>query len=111
MVNIIERILIGLGFDREFILKAKVAGILHDIGVLEGKDGHALRGYFRVLDYFDRNDIDFEGKEQVIDAVKLHSDGFETDNVIALVLILADKLDVCKTRVAVSGKKVVGMSS
>ena len=44
----------------------------------------------------------------VLEAIKIHSNGFETDNIIALVLILVDKLDVKKTRISEVGKRIIG---
>ena len=44
----------------------------------------------------------------VLEAIRIHSDGFDTDNMIALALILADKLDVKKTRISDAGLQVIG---
>ena len=43
-----------------------------------------------------------------MDAIKDHSDGFDSNNIITLSIILADKLDIKKTRISKSGKTVVG---
>lgn len=106
--NILESILRGLNFDEEYIYKAKIACLLHDVGVTEGKENHAFRSYEFAKKYFKENNIYFDGIEQVCEAIKLHSNGFDTDNTIALALILADKLDVKKSRITDEGKKVEG---
>ena len=108
VTNLVESILKALKYDEEFIAKAKIACLLHDTGVLEGKEGHPYRGYIFAKEYFEKNNINFDGIEDVLEAIKIHSDGFESDNIIALSLILSDKLDIKKTRITEEGKKVPG---
>lgn len=108
VIKIVENILKSLGFDSDFIYKAKLACLLHDVGVTGGKDNHAYRSYLFANDYFKTNNISFDGMDKVLEAIKIHSDGFNTDNEIALALVLADKLDVRKTRIPKTGKSVVG---
>lgn len=106
--SIVENILSMLNYDEELIYSAKIASILHDTGALQGKDSHAFRSYEFSKKYFEDNNINFKNQEHVLEAIKIHSDGFDTDNVIALSLILADKLDVKYTRVAQAGKMIIG---
>lgn len=108
VANIVENILLILDYDESSIYSAKIAAILHDIGALQGKEAHALRSYEYAKSFFERNNINFKNKQQVLEAIKIHSDGFDTNNIIALALILADKLDVKYTRVTKTGKTVVG---
>lgn len=82
--------------------------MFHGVGCLQGKDGHEERSYEFAKDYFKRNNISFDSIEDVLDAIKLHRDGFYSDNVIAQSLILADKLDVKESRIGEEGKKVIG---
>ncbi len=82
-----------LNYNEDLIYSTKIASILHDTGALQGKDGHAFRSYEFAKKYFEDNNINLKNQEQVLEAIKIHSDGFDTDNVIALCLILADKLD------------------
>ena len=105
---IVEKILTGLGFAEDFIYKAKIACLLHDTGAIEGKENHAYRSYEFAKKYFNDNNINFENIELVLEAIRIHSDGFDTDNIIALSLIMADKLDIKKTRISEAGKKVIG---
>ena len=104
-----EKLLKELNYDEDFIEEAKIAAILHDVGCLEGKDNHASRSYDYAKKYIDDNNINLNNKDLVLEAIKIHSDGFDTNNVIALVLILSDKLDIKYTRVAKEGYHIEGM--
>lgn len=55
------------------------------------------------------NKIELENEQLVLEAIKIHSDGFDTENIIALTLILSDKLDIKHTRVAKEGYNITGM--
>lgn len=108
VVEIVEKILLYIGSNQEFILKAKIACLLHDIGALQGKDNHSYRSYEFARNYFKNNNIEFTGIGEVLEAIRIHSDGFNTNNLIALSLIFADKLDIKKSRITEEGKKIVG---
>lgn len=109
VTNLVEQVLKSLDYSNVFITKAKIACLLHDVGALQGKDNHALRSYEFAKEYFKNNNIVFDDLHLVLEAIRIHSDGFETNNIIALALILADKLDIKKTRVAPGGLKLEGM--
>ena len=106
--NIAEKILVDLNFDKNIIYKVRIACLLHDVGVLEGKEGHAERSYNFAKEYFQKKNWIFDNKEEILDAIKNHSAGFETNNILTLVLILADKLDIKKTRISEVGKRIIG---
>lgn len=108
VTSLVDKILRGLKYNEDLIYKAKIASFLHDTGVNKGKDNHAIRSYEFAKEYFKENNINFSGTDLVLEAIKIHSDGFETDNIIALALILADKLDIKKSRISEEGKKVKG---
>lgn len=105
---IAEKILKDLDFDEDTIYKCKIACLLHDVGVLQGKEGHAERSFEYAKKLFNEKKWNFEGLESVLEAIKNHSSGFETDNIITLAIILADKLDIKKSRISEEGKKVEG---
>lgn len=107
--NLIEFMLNKLNYGEDFIEEAKIAALLHDIGALGGKDNHALRSYDFARSYFKNSNIILEHEDLVLDAIKIHSDGFNSDNIMALTLILSDKLDIKYTRVAKEGYNVKGM--
>jgi HD superfamily phosphodiesterase len=106
--KIAEEILKSLNFDEETIYSCKIACLLHDVGAIEGKVGHTERSYEYAKALFEDNNYLFKDKDVVLDAIKKHSDGFESDNIVALAIILADKLDIKKTRISEEGKKVIG---
>ena len=108
VTKIVEKTLLSIGCNQEFILKAKIACLLHDVGALQGKYNHAYRSYEYAKNYLKNNNIVFDGIEDVLEAIKIHSDGFDTNNLIALSLIFADKLDIKKSRITEEGKKIVG---
>lgn len=106
--KIAEKILTDLNFDENTIYKCKIACLLHDVGALLGKEGHAQRSYEYSKKLFKDNNILFEDSEIVLDAIKNHSSYFESDNILVLSIILADKLDITKTRITQAGKKIKG---
>lgn len=107
--KLVEKLLKDLNYYSEFIEEAKIAAILHDTGCLQGKDGHALRSYEYAKDYLEEKNIHLKNYDLVLEAIKIHSDGFDTNNIIALTLILSDKLDIKHTRVAKAGYNMIGM--
>lgn len=107
--KLVESLLKRLDYDDSFIEEAKIAALLHDTGAIEGKQNHSLRSYKFAKEYLKNNNIILENKDLVLEAIKIHSDGFDSDNIIALTLILSDKLDIKHTRVAKEGYNVDGM--
>ncbi|RDY26568.1 HD domain-containing protein [Romboutsia weinsteinii] len=107
--KLVESLLKRLDYDESFIEEAKIAALLHDAGAIEGKQNHSLRSYKFAKEYFKNNNIILENEDLVLEAIKIHSDGFDSDNIIALTLILSDKLDIKHTRVAKEGYNVDGM--
>ena len=103
-----EKILKLLKYDDDFICEAKIAAILHDTGCIGGKENHAYRSYEYAKKYLEENNILLKNKDLVLEAIKNHSDGFNTDNIIQLVIILADKIDIKKSRISKFGKQVEG---
>lgn len=106
--KIAEKILTDLNFNEETIYKCKIACLLHDIGALQGKEEHAKRSFEYARKLFENKNWIFEDSESVLDAIKNHSSGFETNNIITLSIILADKLDIKKTRISEIGKTIEG---
>ena len=108
VTKLVESILSSLNYDKEFIAKAKIACLFHDVGALNGKENHAYRSFEYAKKYFEEHNISFDGMDDVLEAIRIHSDGFDSNNIIALSLILSDKLDVKKTRIPMEGKQVIG---
>lgn len=103
-----EKILVDLGLDEDTIYACKIACLLHDVGALEGKDEHAERSYEYAKKLFKEHNWNFIHKNEVLEAIRIHSDGFETDNLIALSLILADKIEIQKDRFTEIGLQIIG---
>lgn len=109
VANTVETILRQLGYDENIIEESNIACILHDMGCLQGKDNHAIRSYEMAKEYLENNNINLENHEKVLDAIKNHSSGFNTDNIIAISLIFADKLDIKRDRLAKAGYEIEGL--
>jgi len=106
--KIADKILLDLDFDEDIIYKCKIACLLHDVGALQGKDGHAERSYEYAINLFKNKNSYLKYFDDVFDAIKNHSAGFDNDNIITLAIILADKLDIKKSRISEEGKKIIG---
>ena len=102
VTKIVSKILTKLELDEELIYKAKIACLLHEKKIMHIEVMCLRKNILK------KNNIDFKDIDLVLEAIKIHSDGFDTNNIIALSLILADKLDVKKTRIAKEGRKVIG---
>lgn len=106
--DLVVEIMTKFKFEEDFIEEAKIAAILHDVGAVQGKQNHAERSYEFAKDYFVRNEINLPHSDLVLEAIKNHSYGFDSDNIIQTSLILADKLDIKYTRPTRSGLEVEG---
>jgi len=109
VANLVEAVLSKLNYDENFIEEAKIAALLHDTGAIEGKKDHALRSYQFAKVYLEEQKINLKNKDLVLEAIKIHSDGFQSDNIMALTLILCDKLDIKWTRLAKAGYHEIGV--
>ena len=109
VVSTVEKVLTSLGYDEDMIESAKIAAILHDMGVIYGKEGHARKSYEMAKQYFEDNNIDTGNNDMILDAILHHSNGFERNNPIASALIFADKIDIKKDRIARDGYNDIGM--
>ena len=106
--DLVVEIMTKLDCNKELIEEAKIAAILHDTGAIEGKENHAYRSYEFAKKYLKENGINLPDEELVLEAIKKHSDGFNTENTIQLALILADKLDIKFTRPTKVGLEIPG---
>lgn len=91
---LVAQLMEQLGYEKDLIEEARIAAILHDTGALEGRKDHAIRSYNFAENYFKEHNINLKYKDMVLEAIKIHSTGFESDNIIALAVILSDKLDI-----------------
>lgn len=108
VTKMVVYILKELNFNEEDVAKGKIACLLHDTGAILGKDNHAYRSYTYAKEYFKKNNINFKDIDLVLEAIKDHSNNFDTDNIYTLALILSDKLDTKSNRVTEVGKTILG---
>lgn len=108
VTKMVVYILKELNFNEEDVAKGKIACLLHDTGAILGKDNHAYRSYIYAKEYFKKNNINFKDIDLVLEAIKDHSNNFDTDNIYTLALILSDKLDTKSNRVTEVGKTILG---
>ncbi len=105
VVETIEKLLRALNYDEEIIELGKIAGLLHDIGTIEGKKGHAHRSSEMCVHFLDKTNLDQASKDIVIHAIYDHSNGDEINSPVGAALLLADKIDISKNRVLELGKQ------
>ena len=108
VANMVKQMLQALKYDESFIDEAQVAAILHDTGCTKGKEEHEIRSFEFAKEYLEKNNINLKNRDKVLEAIKNHRNCFDTDNIITLTLVLADKLDIKKTRLTAEGRKVIG---
>lgn len=104
VINTVETVLEELNYNNKIIEEAKISALLHDIGCIKGKEGHAERSYEMARQYFEENNINTGNNEMILEAIKLHSGKEDTDNFIAKTLVFADKLDIKADRLRDSWK-------
>lgn len=109
VIELVEKILTQLHLENDFIESTKIAALFHDIGCVNGKKGHAKRSYQMAKDYFENNNISFPYYHQVLEAIKDHGSSFESESLMTLILILCDKLDITKERLAHEGYETYGI--
>lgn len=110
VVEMVEKILIQFDYDLEYIENAKIAALLHDVGYLGIKKDHEIRSYEMAKKYLEENKIELKYKDEILDAIKNHREGFDSESFMTLVLILADKIDIKKSRLAPEGYEIDGLN-
>ncbi len=105
VVNRISYILETLNESSKIIELGKIAGLLHDIGCIEGKENHTLRSTKMSAKYLETLDLTEPEKKLILDAIRDHSKGENINSSIGAALIFADKTDSGKDRVLEFGKR------
>ena len=98
-----SKLLSQLGADEDEFGLAYVAALLHDIGCVHGKKGHAKAGAEMVEKYIQKFDLFDKEKQTIVNAVARHGKSEHAKELIDYCLVLADKCDWNKVRV-VPGK-------
>ena len=109
VVNIVSKVLTLLGASREDVQCGKIAAYLHDLGMLEGKAGHAKRSVKQAKRILKGKDLTFKQKRIILNAIKYHSVCGKQTEIVGATLIFADKLDADKTRLGKMGYEVAGL--
>ena len=97
------------GADEVLVDEAKVAALLHDTGLLIAEKNHAEHSYEFAKDYLKKKKIELRDRKEVLNAIRVHSNGFDSDSLMALSLILADKLDHGPMRLTDVGRETPGI--
>lgn len=109
VVKLVESVLVQLNVDKAYIEAAKIAALLHDLGCVHGKKGHAMNSYLMVKQYLEENDMNLLYENEILNAIKHHGSGYDRDELMTLVLILCDKIDLTKHRLAPEGYETIGI--
>lgn len=100
VVDTIEYILKSLSYDSRTVELAKVAALLHDIGMITGRWEHARKSAVLSAVIFDGSDHLFpDEKKMLVQAIEDHDKGKNISSVIGAALLIADKVDCSKNRV------------
>ena len=102
-------ILTELNCGDETVECGKIAAYLHDLGMKEGKKGHAKRSYTEAKKYLRHKDLTFKQKHSILKAIKNHSNCNKKGDIIWAALVFADKLDMDNTRLGEDGYYVDGL--
>ena len=95
-----QNILADLGYDERTIELTKIAGFMHDIGNVNNRLGHAHSGAIMAFRLLDKMGMDSAEIAQVVSAIGNHDEHTAHPvNAIAAALIIADKIDVRRSRV------------
>ena len=101
-----KQILEYLAVDNKTLELGMIAAILHDVGLISGeKDEHAKHSASLVEKYLERFEMPQLDIDIIVQAISDHSNGDDFQSVIGASLVLADKLDMSKHRVANSSIK------
>lgn len=99
VANNVYQLLQGCNFSERICKLGYIAGLIHDIGMIEGKSGHAQKGAEMAKQFLEKLQlVDIDGMEVIINAIENHGDGGDTTEPIALSLAICDKADMCKKR-------------
>ena len=97
------------GAEEALVEEAKIAALLHDTGLLVSEKNHAEHSYEFAKEYLKKKKIELRDRKEVLSAIRVHSNGFDSDSLMALCLILADKLDHGPMRLTDTGRETRGI--
>lgn len=94
-----ELVLASLGYDSRTVEMGKIAGLLHDIGIIAGRKKHARKSAALAQIFLSVDDFTRKEKAMLVQAIEDHSDGKEICSAVGASLIIADKIDISQKRV------------
>lgn len=109
VVNMVENVLSKLKYSEEIIYKAKICAFLHDIGSVQGKQGHSQRSADFCEIYLNNFNLSKEEKEEIIYAILNHGNYIDNGGIVLAALVFSDKIDIDKTRLGEKGYAIEGM--
>lgn len=109
VVKLVGSVLMQLNGDEDYIEAAIIAALLHDIGYVHEKKRHALNSYLMTKAYLDENGINNIYQNEILDAIKNQGSSYDTSSLMTLVLIMCDKIDLTKQRLAPEGFETIGI--
>ena len=96
-------ILADLHFDKRIVEVGKIAGLLHDIGCISGKRGHAISHAIKSSqmceEFLCKTKCTPSEKNTIMQAIADHSDGDNINSAVGAALLIADKTDLSKKRI------------
>ncbi|MCL5292266.1 MAG: HD domain-containing protein [Actinobacteria bacterium] len=98
--NIAINVLKRLGFTERDVELAGIAGYLHDIGNVIGRDFHGIASATLVKTELDRLGTEINELALILNAIGNHEEDYGADTTaVGAAVVLADKSDVHRTRV------------
>ena len=99
-------ILKELGYSDEECELAKIAGYMHDIGNCINRTRHAEYGALLANELLEHTDMSLKDRVTVVSAIGNHDESTGgAKDIVSAALIIADKTDVRRSRVAQKNKK------
>ena len=99
VANTVEYILTALSYDERTIEIGKIAGLLHDIGCIDGKKGHAKRSMVMCEEFLNKTGLTALEKSIITQVICDHSNGDNIMHPVGAALLIADKINVSRDRV------------
>ena len=92
-------ILKELGYDKDTIELAKIAGFMHDIGNAINRSHHAEYGAILAYELLKETDMPIDDRLTIVSAIGNHDEKDGVVDAVTAALIIADKTDVRRSRV------------
>ncbi|MFA5602148.1 MAG: HD domain-containing protein [Bacilli bacterium] len=94
-----KKLLKDLKSDEKTCKLGYIAGLLHDIGMINGKKGHADAGFLLAESYLNKFNLSYGDKCVILSAIKNHGGDSEINTTIDACIVVADKSHFDRDRV------------